>query len=199
VSPVSLRSTTSCANPTPCPINCTGFWSNWTNCTATCAGGNQTSFFTITAPAQHGGAECEAANGTLRSQACNTHTCPEDCWGVWSNWTECSTACGTGYHTSNFTIIQDKLHGGADCEAGNNTMRNETCNTQPCPMACVGEWGPWGGCSASCDGGSRASSFVITQHALHGGADCVAPDGSIGSEVCNEHHCPIGCVGESAE
>lgn len=124
--------------------------------------------------------------------------CPEDCWGQWSNWTECSAACNTGYHTSFFTVYKDKAYGGADCEAANNSIRNDSCNTQPCPEACVGGWGPWSECSASCCGGSRSASFVVTSPALYGGAECVEANGTERSEACNQHHCPIDCVGESS-
>ncbi|KAF6250697.1 hypothetical protein COO60DRAFT_1629462 [Scenedesmus sp. NREL 46B-D3] len=191
----TIRSTTSCINPTPCPVNCTGTWSTWTNCTAACAGGNQSSVYTVTSPARHNGSACEAANNTVRSQACNTQPCPEDCWGVWSNWTECSAACNTGYHTAVLTVLREEAHGGVDCEAANNTMRNETCNTQPCPVPCVGNWGPWSECSAErCGGGLRTSAFVVTSPALHGGADCVAANNSVRNETCNEQPCPIDCI-----
>jgi hypothetical protein len=53
-------------------------------------------------------------------------------------------------------------------------------------------------CSASCGGGSRTSSFVVSQPALYGGSDCGEVDGSVRSEACNEHPCPIDCVGENA-
>ncbi|KAF6257103.1 hypothetical protein COO60DRAFT_1461341 [Scenedesmus sp. NREL 46B-D3] len=193
----TIRSTTSCINPTPCPVNCTGTWSTWTNCTAACAGGNQSSVYTVTNPARHNGSACEAANNTVRSQACNTQPCPEDCWGMWSNWTECSAACNTGYHTAVLTVLREKAHGGADCEAANNTMRNETCNTQPCPVPCVGDWGPWSECSAErCGGGLRMSAFAVTSPALNGGADCVAANNSVRNETCNEQPCPIDCIGE---
>jgi hypothetical protein len=161
-----------------------------------CAGGNQSSTFTVTTAARHGGSNCEAANTTVRSQACNTHPCPEDCWGYWSNWTECSAACNTGYRTAIFTVEKAAEHGGLDCEAANNTKRNETCNTQPCPEHCVGDWGPWSSCSGSCGGGSRTSSFVVTLPALYGGIDCVAANNMVRSEACNEHHCPIDCIGK---
>jgi hypothetical protein len=88
------------------------------------------------------------------------------------------------------------VYNGTECEAANNSIRNETCNTQPCPEDCVGDWGPWSECSVSCGGGNRTLWFVITSPALHGGADCVEANNTERSEACNEHHCPIDCIGE---
>jgi hypothetical protein len=190
------RWTINCTNALPCPINCTGSWSNWTNCTAECAGGNQTSVFTVTTPAQHSGTLCQADNGTVRTQPCNTHPCPEDCWGHWSNWTNCSAECATGLTTSFFTVTKVNAFGGRECEAANTTVRNKTCNEQPCPVPCVGDWGPWSECDAACGGGNRTSTFVVTTAGMWGGADCVEPNNTVRIQACNQHQCPVNCQGE---
>jgi hypothetical protein len=192
----ACRTTASCTNPTPCPVNCVASWSNWTSCTAACAGGNQTSIYTITTPANFGGTPCEAANSTSRSQACNTQPCPEDCWGEWGNWTDCSAACGTGYRTAIFSVTKAAAFGGQECEAANNIVRNGTCNEQPCPVACVGDWGTWSLCDASCGGGSQNSTFAVTTPDMYGGAPCGVANDTVRTQACNTHNCPVDCVGE---
>lgn len=50
-------------------------WSDWTSCTATCAGGDKIRTRTCTDPApENGGAECEGSSS--QSITCNTHECP---------------------------------------------------------------------------------------------------------------------------
>ena len=66
-----------------------GEWGNWTTCSETCGGGNQTRIRLCDNPAvAHGGAACasnssytETTNGTgiaqqEAMQACNEHPCP---------------------------------------------------------------------------------------------------------------------------
>jgi hypothetical protein len=119
------RWTTNCINSTPCPINCNGSWSNWTNCTAACAGGNQTSVFIVTTPARFNGTLCEAANGTVRNQSCNTHPCPIDCNASWLMSGPCNASCnnGTGKLPETYVISTLPAHGGANCTHANGTIR----------------------------------------------------------------------------
>lgn len=186
------RFNTSCTNPDPCPINCTGSWSDWSTCTADCAGGNQTSVFTITTPAQHGGLLCEAENSTERNQTCNTHPCPVDCLGEWGNWTECSAACGTGRQSSVFHMERDSRYGGVDCPAADNEVREQTCNEQPCPVPCVGGFVDNGPCLATCSStGLQHEVFLVTTEAQHGGKPCLFANSSARFTACtNSTVCP---------
>lgn len=51
----------------------------------------------------------------------------------WSNWTDCSTTCGTGIQSRNRTC-DGPYHGGQECMG--NYSDSQQCNTHHCP----GEW-----------------------------------------------------------
>ena len=51
-----------------------------------------------------------------------------------------------------------------------------------------GNWGPWGMCSKTCDGGIRLRNRIISEQAKHGG-DCEAT--STDMEPCNVVACNI--------
>ena len=74
-----------CENLSPCPINCVGSWSTWSECSAQCGGGKQTKTYTVTQSAQHGGASCtnflghEMSDGDLYEQDCNIDPCKATC------------------------------------------------------------------------------------------------------------------------
>lgn len=63
-------------NTQACPINCS-YTTYWGNCSASCGGGTQSQYYTITSPAQNGGT-CAVSEGqaTGASQSCNTQACP---------------------------------------------------------------------------------------------------------------------------
>lgn len=64
-------------NTQPCvtPTDCVGNWSNWSNCSKTCGGGTQTRSYTIITPSTNGGKACEATNGQVQTQQCNSQPC----------------------------------------------------------------------------------------------------------------------------
>jgi hypothetical protein len=65
---------------------------------------------------------------------------------------------------------------------------------------CVGAWGPWGECSASCDGGSRRRTYAVAQPASKKkGAPCVEDDGEQMTEACGTAACPVDCQSEWSE
>ena len=110
-------------------------------------------------------------------------TCVQNCYGEWSS---CSAACGGGTRT--FNRLVERNPWGASCTYADGAT--EDCNTQPCP-AIVNCQGSWGGCSASCGGGTQ--SFTITTPAANGGTACPNPL----TRSCNEQSCslPINCQG----
>lgn len=66
---------------------------------------------------------------------------------------------------------------------------------QGCPVDCIGSWGPWGSCSATCNGGTQTRIFTVSRAAANGGVACPTPQGSSVSQSCISQSCPVNCVG----
>jgi hemicentin len=62
-------------NPNPCPTDCEGAWTAFTQCSQTCGNGQQARTFTVTKPAQHGGSACAAENGKTEAKTCSGRPC----------------------------------------------------------------------------------------------------------------------------
>jgi len=58
------------------PIDCQGTLGPFGDCTVSCGGGTQTATFTVTTPAQNGGAPCQYADQAIVVQTCNPQSCP---------------------------------------------------------------------------------------------------------------------------
>merc|ERR1712166_1229465 len=56
-----------------------------------------------------------------------------------------------------------------------------------------------GECCSDCGGGQQEAIFIVTQEALHGGEECKHEPGYITRKSCNEHPCPVPCIGEWEE
>eukprot|EP00929_Paragymnodinium_shiwhaense_P048014 TRINITY_DN24344_c0_g1_i3.p1 TRINITY_DN24344_c0_g1~~TRINITY_DN24344_c0_g1_i3.p1 ORF type:complete len:1739 (+),score=304.31 TRINITY_DN24344_c0_g1_i3:62-5278(+) len=201
-------------NPTvPCPVNCQGNWDEWTTCSATCDGGQQSRTFRVAMPGKYGGKKCP----TSQTRECNTDKCQifftttitttttttteetVDCQGEWSKWTTCSATCGGGTQASVFKILVPPKNGGKPCPS---SKRSRQCKTQRCPITtttrtttgtrnsvdCQGEWTEWENCSATCDGGVQSSSFKVSVLPKHGGEPC--PDEDEKTRECNTQQCP---------
>ena len=51
----------------------------------------------------------------------------------------------------------------------------------------VGDWKPWGDCSATCDGGTKMRAREVVEEPENGGASCPALKETM---VCNTEGCP---------
>ena len=137
-----------------CDYSCStdGGWSDfgeWTACSATCGGGNQTRNRSCSNPAPaFGGADC--VGDAEKHQECNKKECEEanlavervnlvaeenqevdGGWSHFGNWSECSATCGGGNQTRNRSCSNPApAFGGADC-AGDAEDYQE-CNTEEC-------------------------------------------------------------------
>ena len=173
-----ISSETQICNSHACPID--GGWTNWTewtNCSADCGGGNQTRTRNCANPAPaHGGVHCEG--NSSETQVCNSHACPIDGgWTNWTDWTNCSADCGGGNRTRTRTCTNPApAHGGAQCEGNSSEIQN--CNSHACPVD--GGWTNWtdwtecGGSSSCGIQGSQTRSRNCTNPTpAHGGMDCV--------------------------
>ena len=111
--------------------------------------------------------------------------CPIDCIGSWGEYGGCSTTCGPGTKTREYSVTTPAQHGGQACPANDGDTEDTACNEGPCPVDCVGSWGGWGGCSRSCGGGQKTRTYSITTSAQHGGQACPYTNGQVQSTSCN--------------
>uniref|UniRef100_A0A8C5A730 Adhesion G protein-coupled receptor B3 n=1 Tax=Gadus morhua TaxID=8049 RepID=A0A8C5A730_GADMO len=106
-------------------------------------------------------------------------------WQEWSTWSDCSVTCanGTQQRTRQCSAA---AHGGSECR-GHWAESRECYNPDCTANGQWNLWGPWSGCSKSCDGGWQRRARVC-QGAATTGQQC---DGS-GEEVrkCSDQRCP---------
>ena len=118
-------------NDNPCPIECSGKWSEWSECDKDCNGGKQTRKFVIETNEEHGGT-CELRDAE-ETRECNTDPCGIECDGAFEKLGECSRKCGGGVLRQFYDITTEAQHGGGECEHNQNDLKTIPCNTQPCP------------------------------------------------------------------
>jgi len=163
------------------PVN--GGWSQWTACTAPCAGGIQTRACNNPV-ASNGGVSCVGAT----QQTCNTQACPVN--GQWGPWSACPVTCTTA---GTAPSVQTRscnspapANGGLPCTGSSQ----QTCNTQTCVAPAVdGGWSAWTQCSLPCGTGYQTRSCTNPAPS-NGGATCV------GSTMisCNTQACVTPAV-----
>uniref|UniRef100_A0AAY4BMC1 Adhesion G protein-coupled receptor B3 n=1 Tax=Denticeps clupeoides TaxID=299321 RepID=A0AAY4BMC1_9TELE len=179
-----LRESRVCNNTALCPVH--GVWeewSPWSLCSFTCGRGHRTRT-RMCIPPQHGGRACDGPE--TQSKLCNIALCPVDGqWQEWSPWSDCSVTCanGTQQRTRQCSAA---AHGGSECR-GHWAESRECYNPDCTANGQWNPWGPWSGCSKSCDGGWQRRVRVC-QGAATTGQQC---DGT-GEEVrkCSDQRCP---------
>ncbi|KAM3862814.1 adhesion G protein-coupled receptor B3 [Diretmus argenteus] len=179
-----LRESRVCNNTALCPVH--GVWeewSPWSLCSFTCGRGHRTRT-RMCAPPLHGGRACDGPE--TQSKLCNIALCPVDGqWQEWSSWSDCSVTCanGTQQRTRQCSAA---AHGGSECR-GHWAESRECYNPDCTANGQWNPWGPWSGCSKSCDGGWQRRVRVCQGAALTG-HQC---DGT-GEEVrkCSDQRCP---------
>ncbi|RUS87810.1 hypothetical protein EGW08_004409 [Elysia chlorotica] len=167
-----------------CPVNGVwNMWSDWSICTVTCGGGNQSRQRDCQGPF-HGGDPCEGL--TEETQDCNIQNCPVNGYfTLWSAWDACDVPCGGGVQGRNRSCV-GPFHGGDDCEG--LRLENRTCNMHHCPIDGVfSNWTTWSDCSVSC-GGGVANRSRDCDGPFYGGKNCEGPWEE--QKVCNDQPCP---------
>lgn len=109
------------------PLDCHwGKWSVWTDCSASCDGGQKLRIRVVQGPST----ACKKADGTEKS-GCSTTPCPVNChWGAWEPWTDCSKSCDKGRKTR-YRHKHEERHAGLECKE-TNWMEERHCNTKKC-------------------------------------------------------------------
>lgn len=171
-------------NTDPCPINCEGSWTTWTRCSHSCGAGTQSRAFNIRIGALHGGVACPSDRNEAKD--CLVKPCPINCAGSWAAWSNCNKNCGTGSRTRQYSVRTAAAYGGQTCPSA----QSDSCNTDPCPVNCQGQWNGWSSCSKSCASGTQSRTWRVTVHRAHGGHACPATQ----SQTCNKHACPVNCA-----
>ncbi|KAF7686946.1 adhesion G protein-coupled receptor B3 isoform X1 [Silurus meridionalis] len=179
-----LRESRVCNNTAPCPVH--GVWeewSPWSLCSFTCGRGHRTRTRVCTPP-QHGGRNCDGPE--TQSKLCNIALCPVDGqWQEWSAWSDCSVTCANGTQQRK-RQCSAAAHGGSECRG--HWAESRECHNPECTAnGQWNPWGPWSGCSKSCDGGWQRRVRVCQGLAVTG-QQC---EGN-GEEVhkCSEQRCP---------
>lgn len=169
------------------PVNCVvGVWGLWSKCSKTCGHGIETRTRMVTTEADQGGAACPILQ---EEQNCMIRTCPApptnaptevtvNCQvASWSEWSKCTSTCGSGFESRSRLVVQDAAHGGTACPP---LGEDKNCEVRPCPppasqeaVDCqVGGWGPWSQCSKTCGTGFTLRIREVIANAEYGGAEC---------------------------
>ena len=118
---------------------------------------------------------------------------PIDCIGSFVNKGICSTTCGPGDQVQEYNITTPAQYGGDSCSNNQVDKRTISCNLTPCPINCIGSYGEFNECSATCGPGTKTKTYKITTQAQYGGITC--PISPPINEACNTRPCPINCIG----
>ena len=96
-------------------------------------------------------------------------------------------------------------NGGISCPTANASYRNNpsnqiSCQTDPCPVDCVGGWGNWSTCNATCKDneasatGTQTQTYTITTPESNRGSSCPHANGDTQTKHCTIP-CKQDCVG----
>ncbi|XP_063777224.1 adhesion G protein-coupled receptor B1 isoform X5 [Pseudophryne corroboree] len=158
-------------------------WSPWSLCSSTCGRGYRERTRTCSQPL-FGGEDCKGPE--KQTKFCNIALCPVDGnWNEWSSWSACSATCSNGTQ-KRIRECNGPSYGGSECHGQWSDTRD--CFLTQCPVDGKWQsWGPWGGCSATCDGGAQKRERVC-YGPFFDGESC--PGDAEESKACNEKRCP---------
>jgi hypothetical protein len=126
-----LQSREGC-NDFPCPQDCVlDEWSEWSGCSKDCGGGIKARSRVQEVEAKNGG----TCDKTEEAVSCNDGACDADCnLGFWTEWSDCSRACGGGVVVRTVPVVHDPK-GMGKCPDPTDKVRFSTmeCNPDPCP------------------------------------------------------------------
>ncbi|XP_069066851.1 SCO-spondin-like [Pleurodeles waltl] len=192
-------------SPTGLPDSEEGFgsWSSWSPCSKTCTDAEYPAMKTRTRVC---GGDMNCTGESFQEQACNLMQCTnltactgnecrgQNCsWNPWSEWSECSRACGVG-QKRRLRTYNPPGEGGLWCEdimTGN--MERHFCNLQACKVdGSWSKWSPWSWCDRTCGGGkSVRTRACISPPPKNGGKEC--PGEKYQVRICNAQPCDESC------
>jgi len=178
-----LEESKSCVPDLSCsPLNedCEfGDWTSWSECSATCDGGQSYHTRTVVKHAEAWGAGCQG--GLEEMRPCKTLPCgdAQDCkYTDWTAWSACSKTCDGGQHVRSRSVSSYPKEGGRACTQA-DLEEVGACAEGSCVPDAYGKtdcswstWASWSSCPASCGVGQVRRSRIVVQQAAHGGAPC---------------------------
>eukprot|EP00931_Biecheleriopsis_adriatica_P063577 TRINITY_DN3852_c0_g1_i1.p1 TRINITY_DN3852_c0_g1~~TRINITY_DN3852_c0_g1_i1.p1 ORF type:complete len:2026 (+),score=365.24 TRINITY_DN3852_c0_g1_i1:79-6078(+) len=194
-------------DPTPCVV---GAWSEWSECTKTCEGGQMNRMRHILSPAANGGALCSqelSMTAPCNTQSCEQEHCVDCVWGSWSEWSDCTKCGGQRFRNRNIIRLPNKCGKPCDEKAAKELGSCEShCEKE---FYCV--WSGWeamGACSKTCGSGTRMRqrhlSLVDEKPFAQGSiffvatADSTCNGQQVDSETCEQAPCetcvPQDCI-----
>ena len=183
----TMNGTGTCPSRKDCEVS---VWSDFSDCTAPCNGGNHSRTRVVTQEPAFKGKQCPEL---YQKTMCNTQHCGMDCIVTdFTEWSNCSKVCGGGIMTREREIFQDllngTLYGKEECP---NLLEEKKCNEQICGVDCVvSDFTPWTACSAPCGGGGRKRYRTVLVKPVtgsHHGKQCPHLEEA---EPCNQQICP---------
>ncbi|XP_059157542.1 coadhesin-like [Physella acuta] len=174
-----------------CPVDGNwGPWFPWESCSVSCDAGVRIRQRRCNYPPPgFGGKTCEGDG--IAEQHCHTKACPVDgSWGEWSDFSACSTTCGSGItRRTRKCDSPEPLNGGKDCIGP--PVNTKKCELVKCPVdGGWSSWGSWNWCSATCGTGVKERTRTCdSPRPQHGGNDCTGPE--MDQQQCYAAHpCP---------
>eukprot|EP00929_Paragymnodinium_shiwhaense_P017134 TRINITY_DN1260_c0_g2_i1.p1 TRINITY_DN1260_c0_g2~~TRINITY_DN1260_c0_g2_i1.p1 ORF type:complete len:1993 (+),score=486.90 TRINITY_DN1260_c0_g2_i1:90-6068(+) len=193
----ALSQTKSCEDAVDCKVSA---WTPWDQCDKVCGGGQQERSRTVEVNPRSGGKVCPFS--LQETQGCNLATCGQavDCeTSDWSQWTRCSSTCGTGQHQRTRIFQSLARAGGAGCNTTLHDVRPceglPSCGSVDCKWQ---DWSEWSACTCDCGGGQHTRDRRIAVMPEHGGKPCEANDLEQ-IEPCNTQSCDKGEICTDAE
>ncbi|CAD7963513.1 unnamed protein product [Amoebophrya sp. A25] len=171
-------------------------WESWSSFGACTCEGLMERHRSIAASNNECGKPCEGPKVETRACSPDCVKDPIDCrLSEWGSWSTCDKECDGGQTSRTREIVKEPAYGGKPCEGG--LSETKACNMQKCHTTadCVlADWGSWGECSKSCDGGQQERTRSIESAAKFGGEPCRDP--LVEMRGCNEQVCqqPVDCV-----
>ena len=108
------------------------------------------------------------------------------CVGAWESIGACTKSCGGGKQSQQWKVTTP----GENCAVPEGQRQRQIdCNSQACPVPCVGAWENVGVCSKRCEGGKQSQQWKVTTP----GENCAVPEGQRQRQIdCNTQGCTVG-------